>query len=338
MGNPNFPGYPTTPPPVRPPLQAAPSWGVRVRAAGTAIADAPNQNRGWGTLQRPKRIELPLGRLLTLTSKLGFEAEPSTDFWQFKIQGDRILQVNRISGDPLVVDVGVALLDANGRRVAALVDTAGGVGAPVTLAPGTYLICAAVFRSIRIEFKLELRLQPAQSLRLLVTPSGLAPSGLAPLGQAHWGSLSNGSLRVATDPMEWDSQSTLCGRGLRLNAPPRSAPLGSAPWGPAPLGSADGICIRGLRVKAGPNGAGPDVALSHAALSSGRYHQLRGATKMVPLSPCRPQWGGPRLCRLAKVTVLWRPQESWRLRQAPAGDGNRVEVNSAYRVRDSYPG
>jgi hypothetical protein len=327
MGNPVFPGYPTTPPPVRPPLQAAPSWGVRVRAAGTAIADAPNQNRGWGTLQRPKRIELPLGRLLTLTSRLGFEAEPSTDFWQFKIQGDRILQVNRISGDPLVVDVGVALLDASGRRVAALVDTAGGVGAPVTLAPGTYLICAAVFRSIQIEFKLELRLQPAQSLRPLVPQWG-EPQW----GEPHGGSLNNAGLRVAADPMEWDTASTLCGRGLRLLAPAQ----------PAPFGPADGvgfIGIRGLRVRASPMGAG-DVALSHAALSSGRYHQLRGATKLVPLpsQPCQPQWGWPRPCRLAKVTVLWRPQESWRLRLTPLGDGNRVEVNSAYSLQRPYPG
>jgi hypothetical protein len=189
---------------------------------------------------------------------------------------------------------------------------------------------------------LELRLQPAQSLQLKPhrgSPhwGSLAPRGLAPRG-----------LRVAAsphgaDPMDWDSQSTLCGRGFRL----------LAPLGRAPMGRADGIGfigVRGLRVKASPMGAGPigagphgagDVAVSHAALSSGRYHQLRCAT-------CPPQWGQPRLCRLAKVTVLWLPQESWRLRLAPLGlaplgltpleGGNRVEVNSAYSLQRPYPG
>ena len=120
--------------------------GLRTRQQGNFISvrQKPDQDAGWGTLLNPKRFELPLLTPHQIKSHLGYEAVPSSEFWQFSLSGRVRLQVNRLSADRYANSVGVALLDQANRRVAPLVQSASGRGEPVEIGPGTYKVVASL--------------------------------------------------------------------------------------------------------------------------------------------------------------------------------------------------
>jgi hypothetical protein len=156
-------------PPPFPPL------ALRERGNFISVRQKPDQDAGWGTLNNPKRFELPLLTPHLLRSTLGYEAEPASEFWQFSVSGRVRLQVNRISDDRYASCVGVALLDQNNRRVAPLVQSAGGRGEPVEIGPGLYKVCASLGIAERLK---DLRLE------FIATPVGGAlRSGSEPVGR-----------------------------------------------------------------------------------------------------------------------------------------------------------
>jgi len=126
--------------------QVHPGLGIRAGQGGNFISvrQKPDQDGGWGTLRTPKRFELPLLTPHKLRSRLGFEAVPASEFWQFNLSGRVRLQVNRLSTDRYANSVGVALLDANNQRVAPLVQSASGRGEPVEVGPGTFKVVASL--------------------------------------------------------------------------------------------------------------------------------------------------------------------------------------------------
>jgi len=120
--------------------------GIAVRQQGNFISvrQKPDQDAGWGTLLNPKRFELPLLTPHRIKSHLGYEAVPSSEFWQFSVSGRVRLQVNRLSADRYAGSVGVALLNQANQRVAPLVQSASGRGEPVEIGPGTYKVVASL--------------------------------------------------------------------------------------------------------------------------------------------------------------------------------------------------
>lgn len=145
-------------PPPYPPL------ALRERGNFISVRQQPDQDAGWGTLHRPKRFELPLMRSHSLFTRLGYEAEPSSEVWQFEAVAALTLQVNRISADRYANSVAVALLDQNNRRVAPLVESALGVGAPVRIEPGVYKVVAALGLSEQVKVELQFNALPARGL------------------------------------------------------------------------------------------------------------------------------------------------------------------------------
>ena len=124
--------------------QVHPGLGLNQRGNFISVRQKPDQDGGWGTLRQPKRFTLPLMTPHRLRSRLGFEAVPSSEFWQFTVSGRVRLQVNRLSEDRYANSVGVALLDASNRRVAPLVQSASGRGTAVEIGPGTFKVVASL--------------------------------------------------------------------------------------------------------------------------------------------------------------------------------------------------
>lgn len=120
--------------------------GLALRQSGNFISvrQKPDQDGGWGTLSSPKQFSLPLLKPHRLRSRLGYEAVPSSEFWQFHTTGRIRLQVNRLSDDRYANSVGVALLNTGNQRVAPLVQSNSGRGEPVEIGPGTFKIVASL--------------------------------------------------------------------------------------------------------------------------------------------------------------------------------------------------
>jgi hypothetical protein len=125
-------------------MESRPGLTLNQRNNYISIRQKPDQDAGWGTLRQPKRFELPFLTPHRIKSHLGFEAVPSSEFWQFSTTGKIQLQVNRISADRYANSVGLALLDGNNKRVAPLVQSASGRGKPVLIPPGTYKVVASL--------------------------------------------------------------------------------------------------------------------------------------------------------------------------------------------------
>ena len=157
-------------PPPYPPL------ALRQRGNAISVRQKPDQDAGWGTLNRPKRFELPLLQPHSLYTRLGYEAEPSSEVWQFTATAAVTLQVNRISSDRYANSVAVALLDGANRRVAPLVESALGVGQPVRLEAGVYKLVAALGLPEQVNVELQLNAAPAHGL------VGLLPMQLKGMG------------------------------------------------------------------------------------------------------------------------------------------------------------
>lgn len=196
-------------PPPYPPL------ALRQRGNAISVRQKPDQDAGWGTLNRPKRFELPLLQPHSLYTRLGYEAEPSSEVWQFTATAAVTLQVNRISSDRYANSVAVALLDGANRRVAPLVESALGVGQPVRLEPGVYKLVAALGLPEQVTVELQLNAAPANGLVgalraqlnglgvLLQQQSQRRLSGAAPISVGGRGCLINAAGHLkANAPLE----------------------------------------------------------------------------------------------------------------------------------------
>jgi hypothetical protein len=280
-----------------PPRQAPPPFprlSVQQRGNFISVRQKPDQDGGWGTLLNPKRLELPLLSPHRIKSRLGFEAVPSSEFWQFTVPGKVRLQVNRLSKDRYASSVGVALLDQGNRRVAPLVQSASGRGAPVEIEAGTYKVVASLgiaenLKDLVFEFfasPVGASLQSCVALqlqgigRLIGTATGLR-------GQAVVTAVLTGDLRLS-------NRRHPQGQGLM------------AVQGNGQLGGA----LRSLQ------GTAALQASSSAQLLVRRVARLRG--KSVTAMPA--------LGSLAAVRWLQEPQQPWRARI----QGSVLELNAAY--------
>lgn len=252
--------------------------GLRMRQQGNYISvrQKPDQDGGWGTLRQPKRFELPLLTPHRLKSRLGYEAVPASEFWQFSVSGRVRLQVNRLSADRYANSVGVALLDQANRRVAPLVQSASGRGEPVEIGPGTYKVVASLgiaenLKDLVFEFHttplggalvavgsllLQGRGQLLRSGRSLVAAASLMASASGRLRASHLSGVGlvtasgSGTLAASARALQGAAAVLVAGRG-RLLAQSVAALRGLAQVG-ALSGSAK---LRGVRWLADPDGS-----------------------------------------------------------------------------------
>ena len=268
--------------------------GLRQSGNFISVREKPDQDAGWGSLNHPKPLELPLLRPHRVRSHLGYEAVPATEVWQFKTAAAVTLQVNRISGDRYANSVAVALLNTNNQRVAPLVQSASGRGAAVEIAAGSYKVIAALGIAENVKFELEFNL----------TPSAGALRGTAPM-------TAKGSSRLLQD-------SPLAGwlrrRKLQLTAALLPAGGGLRPRPPALTLQPSQLLQRSpLQARAG-------ISACAKALLSGQL-------KLTALQPTPLTTTASAAGQLAVVRWLRQPGEKWRARTAADG---ACEFNSAY--------
>ena len=292
--------------------------GLALRQSGNFISvrQKPDQDGGWGTLSNPKRFTLPMLKPHQLRSRLGYEAVPASEFWQFHTTGRIRLRVNRLSDDRYANSVGVALLNAGNQRVAPLVQSNSGRGEPVEIGPGTFTIVASLGLAENIKDLV---------FELLATPVG-------------------GSLKAAGV-----ATGSLWGQLLppRPAVPSRYFPTGAIP-GPWLSGRGEaginGVGVLGLRSKRllgiGAALIGGDGVLQHGGhvLRGEAWMQLPAHGKLSRLWPRRLQGmatAGPLSAggRMAPVRWLDEPWGNWRAR-VTAGV---VELNRPYVHFDVDP-
>jgi hypothetical protein len=261
------------------------------RGNAISVRQKPDQDAGWGTLRQPKRFELPLLSPHRIKSRLGYEAVPASEFWQFTVTGPVRLQVNRISKDRYANSVGVALLDESNRRVAPLVQSASGRGTPVEIPAGTYKVVAS--------------LGLAENLKDLVFEFLALPSG---------------ARLKAQGVMAVHGQATASRHGL--NGTGLMTPL---------MASTKGLAAHQLQAVGLASAPSPAVLSSrrHGLQgSAAAAFQGQGVLRAPQLQPLQ---GGARLAMSGRgrmATVQWRdePQNAWRVRQV----GEVLELNRAY--------
>ena len=269
--------------------------GLRTRQQGNFISvrQKPDQDAGWGTLLNPKRFELPLLTPHQIKSHLGYEAVPSSEFWQFSLSGRVRLQVNRLSADRYANSVGVALLDQENRRVAPLVQSASGRGEPVEIGPGTYKVVASLGIAENIKDLV---------FEFLATPTGGSLRGAA-----------SASVRGTARPLA-AGQHQLQGAGLLLTSAAgmiRASQLNGEAT--ALAGGFGGLLP-------------PERALSAVAhATAAGTGQLR-AEAVAPLQGICGQDRPVSAGRLCAVRWLKDPDGNWRARAA----GGAVELNRSY--------
>lgn len=158
--------------------QQHPGLGIRAGQGGNFISvrQKPDQDGGWGTLQKPKPLELPLLGRKEVRTRLGYEAESSTDVWAFTTPRPLRLKATRRSDDRYANCVAVALLNGDNRRVASLVASANGQGDIVLLSAGSYKLIAALGIAEKVQVAIELDTTPASLLQ------GRSSSGSGGLG------------------------------------------------------------------------------------------------------------------------------------------------------------
>lgn len=295
-----------TPPPY-------PSLAVRQRGNAISVRQKPDQDGGWGTLHRPKPLNLPLLGSARVHTRLGYEAESSTEVWAFTTSRDLRLQVTRHSEDRYANCVAVALVDGGNRRVAPLVASAGGIGAVTTVPPGTYKIVASLGVAEQVRVELELTLSPARTLQAaallatgglgaLLTPPMLAGRVLITAGGVA--ALLQQRLLSATAVIRAGGRGLLRQEQLLARAVVSAGGRGLLhAGGIAALTS--GSSGRLLFVVFEPGVFEPDVFID---------------TTVVAPEPSAGQG------RLAAVRALRRPDEPWRARRV----GSTLELNSAY--------
>jgi hypothetical protein len=129
------------------------------------VRQKPDQDGGWGSLLNPKPLELSLFNAVRVRTRLGYEAVPASEFWEFSTPSSLLLRVDRVSADRYACHVGVALLDADNRRVAPLVQSASGRGTTVRIEAGQYKVVASLGMAVAIkDLVLEFNTSVADSL------------------------------------------------------------------------------------------------------------------------------------------------------------------------------
>jgi len=285
-----------TPPPY-------PSLAVRQRGNAISVRQKPDQDGGWGTLHRPKALNLPLLGSARVRTRLGYEAEASTEVWAFTAKTDLRLQVTRHSEDRYANCVAVALVDGGNRRVAPLVASAGGVGEVATVPPGYYKIVASLGVAEQVQIELELSLSPARTLQAaaLLTAGGLGALLTPPM-------LAGRALIVARGLASLLQQRLLGGKAA-IRAGGRGA-------------LREQLLAARAAIAAGGAGA------LHAAPVAALVGQPPGVFERGVFTRGVFGWvatASPR-GRLAAVQVLQRPDQPWRARRS----GNTLELNGAY--------
>jgi hypothetical protein len=268
--------------------------GLRTAQRGNFISvrQKPDQDGGWGTLLNPKRFELPLLTPHRLKSRLGYEAVPASEFWQFSVSGRVRLQVNRLSADRYASSVGLALLDQNNRRVAPLVQSASGRGEAVEIGPGTYKVVAS--------------LGIAENLKDLVFEFSATPIGGRLLAAAAAALQGSGQL-LGGGRHQLSGSAALSGAGFGvLRRPQLQGATAAVVAGAGRLGGGGSLL----------QGRGVISAASSALLRGGAVAALRGSGALQGTAAAQPR----------AVRWLADPDGNWRARVV----GDVVELNRSY--------
>jgi hypothetical protein len=268
--------------------------GIRQSGNFISVREKPDQDAGWGSLQRPKPLELPLLKPHRVRSHLGYEAVPATEVWQFTTAAAVTLQVNRISGDRYANSVAVALLNTYNQRVAPLVQSASGRGAAVEIKAGSYKVIAALGIAENVKFELEFNLTPS---------AGALRGQAAATAQA-----------VATPLQRTPLAGWLRRRRLQLSAALLPAGGGLRPRPPALTLQPSQLLQHSL-------------LQSQAAVTACAKALLSSQLKLAALQPAPLTATVSAAGQLAAVRWLRQPGEKWRARIAADG---ACEFNSAY--------
>lgn len=140
-----------------------------------------------GSLRNPRPLPIKLdtayGYKQTLDVRLGYEAIPSTQFWQIETDRRTEIRAQRRSTDPLAVHVAIALLGPDstlGPGRVSLVDTADGVGRWHVLEKGRWWLVAATGMPIDISIELDIEARPFWFAGSAVVPPPCADSVVIP--------------------------------------------------------------------------------------------------------------------------------------------------------------
>lgn len=262
-----------------------------------SVRQRPSQDGGWGTLRQPKQFELGFAAPQNLSSRLGYEAVPATEFWQFRVKTSVRLKVDRISQDRYACHVGVALLDSGHRRVAALVQSASGDGASVNIAPGSYIIAASLGMPVLIR-ELTFRVSAVPIAATMATTAMLG------VGNTEGALLSAEESGAAQAFAGFGVDVVIAAEGSFLTVDEETPHV--AFFGMGEMGFGEQLC--------GENAAELSCL---GSLHEGSVQQLHGVSQTGAFSSAGS---------LAAVEWLDRPLEAWHCRLA----AGVVELNSAY--------
>lgn len=142
-----------------------------------SVRELPSKDGDHGTLLRPTLIHIEMGQTLELRTMLGYEAIPSSDFYQFTVDRRCNIQVIRQSDDIYAVHVAVALIDSRGKRICSLVASQSGIGEFHEIEPGTYKIVASLGMPVEVrDLRLQVTLLPSYVGMRCISSSGLRAS------------------------------------------------------------------------------------------------------------------------------------------------------------------
>lgn len=126
------------------------------------IGDHGRIDQGWGTLLRPKPLELPWCQPVEITAELGYSGRPSTDVWSIELPQPFQLQVSRDTSDPFHIHLHVGLTGPCGRHQAVLVASPTGRGEAVEVPAGRWLVVVSSGKAIEIRCPIRLVALPLQ--------------------------------------------------------------------------------------------------------------------------------------------------------------------------------
>lgn len=315
-----------TPPPY-------PSLAVRQRGNAISVRHKPDQDGGWGTLHRPKPLNLPLLGSARVRTRLGYEAEASNEVWAFTASTDLHLQVTRHSEDRYANCVTVALVDSGNRRVASLVASAGGVGEVATVPPGYYKIVASLGVPEQVRLELEFSLSPARTLR------GAALLAIGGLGSLLTPPMLVGRTLITTGGLGALLQRRLLSASVVIRVGGRAVLLEQQLLGRAAIvaGGAAALYLEVFEPGVFVPGvfAGSIAALISGALGNVLYEVFEPGVFAPEVFAVDAQ-GGATLSgrgRLAAVVALQQPDALWLARR----NGDVLELNAASFRFDDPP-
>lgn len=173
----------------------------------------------YGTMVDPVPWEIPVGGALLprqseVSFLLSYDTLPSSTVYEFTLNRNAVLRIDRISDDRYASAVGVALYDTQRRRIGTLVSSADGTGETYELPAGTYRVIASNHLPETVPITLR-----AQASLQVATLRGSAGTVTGPVGIDS--STVAGSDSIATNA-EALQQGTLLGyEGSELSAAER---------------------------------------------------------------------------------------------------------------------